>query len=261
MIEIKNLSAGYSKHDDGVLHDVSLTIADGKIGVLLGPNGSGKSTLLKTVAGLLRPAKGEIVINGLSIRKASKKEWSRQVAYVPQGLSYAPLSVYDTILLGRLPFFTFTPSKLDHEKTAKVIKDLGLEPFALKNVQELSGGEQQKVAIARALNQEPTVLLFDEPTSNLDLRNELQIVKEAKRLAKTKNLTILIAIHDLNIALSLGDHFFFLKEGHLIAEGNKESVNSSSVKETFGVDTKVIKAGNETYIVYDQEDKNYENKD
>jgi len=261
MIEIKNLSAGYSKRDDGVLHDVSLAIANGQIGVLLGPNGSGKSTLLKTVAGLLKPKTGEIVIDDLSIRKASKKEWSRQVAYVPQGLSYAPLSVYDTILLGRLPFFTFTPSKLDHEKTTEVIKDLGLESLALKNVQELSGGEQQKVAIARALNQEPTVLLFDEPTSNLDLRNELQIVKEAKRLAKTKNLTILIAIHDLNIALILGDHFFFLKEGRLIAEGNKESVNASSVKETFGVDTKVIKAANEAYIVYDQEDKKDENKD
>jgi len=253
MIEIKNLSAGYSKRDDGVLHDVSLTIGNGQIGVLLGPNGSGKSTLLKTVAGLLKPKTGDIIIDDLSIHKASKKEWSRRVAYVPQGLSYGPLSVYDTILLGRLPFFTFAPSKQDHEKTAEVIKDLGLESFALKNVQELSGGEQQKVAIARALNQEPTVLLFDEPTSNLDLRNELLIVEEAKRLANTKNLTILIAIHDLNIALSLGDRFFFLKDGRLIAEGDKESVNASSIKETFGVDAKVIKAGNETYLVYGQE--------
>ena len=261
MIDIKSLSAGYSKKGDGVLHNLSLRVGDGQIGVLLGPNGSGKSTLLKTVAGLLKPKTGEILIDNLSIHKASKKERSRQVAYVPQGSSYAPLSVYDIILLGRLPFFAFTPSKLDHEKTAEVIKDLGLESFALKNVQELSGGEQQKVAIARALNQDPRVLLFDEPTSNLDLGNELLIVKEAKRLAKEKNLTILIAIHDINIALSLGDRFFFLKEGNLIAEGGKDSVNASSIKEAFGVDTKVIKAGNETYLVYGQEEKNNESKD
>jgi len=261
MIEIKNLSAGYNKRDDGVLHDVSLRVDGGQIGVLLGPNGSGKSTLLKTVVGLLKPAEGEILINGLALKKASKRVWSRQVAYVPQGIAYAPLSVYDTVLLGRLSFFTFSPSGEDHNKTIQVIKELGLESLALKNVQELSGGEQQKVAIARALNQEPAVLLFDEPTSNLDLKNELLIVEEAKRLARLKNLAILIAIHDLNIALSLGDRFFFLKEGSLIAQGGKESLQPNLIKEVFGVDTALIKDGNETYIVYLKERKKDETKD
>ncbi len=167
---------------------------------------------------------------------------------MPQRIPSSCLSVFETVLLGRMPYFSLSPSKEDKENTLQVLEELALLPFADKAINELSGGELQKVAIACALNQSPSLLLLDEPTSNLDIKNSVLLQNLCKKLAKTHRISILIATHDLNSALDLGNRFYFLKEGRLIGQGDEEAFNEENVFQTFGVHVGISLAGGDKHI-------------
>lgn len=240
MLEIKELSFRYSKRAPLVLDKVSLCLNKGEIGVVLGRNGSGKTTLFKNILGLVKPAGGGITFNGKNLLKVSRRERAEYIGYVPQNVEFGSLSVFDTVLMGRMPYFGLKSGRDDEEKTSEMLKEMGMEDLAARNVEELSGGERQKTAIARALVQEPELLIFDEPTGNLDIANEQLILKEAGRVAKEKGIGILTSLHDLNQALAIGDKFFFLKNGKLLYSGGKEIVSKEIIREVFDADVSII---------------------
>ncbi len=248
MLEIKNLEFGYKKGQP-VLKDINLSLEDGEIGVLLGKNGAGKSTLFKCLLGLLKPT-GEILHDGKDLTKISRIDRAKLIAYVPQEISFGDLTVFDSVLTGRLSRFGMIAGAKDREVVNNVLEELDLSNIANKNVNQLSGGERQKVAIARALAQEPHMLVFDEPTGNLDIQNEKLIFDIAKRIAKEKNMTIIIAIHNLNFAFAFGDKFFLMKDGIIKYVGGAEILNEETIDDAFGVGVKIIEVDGNKGIIF-----------
>lgn len=249
MLRITDLTFRYIRKSPVVLDNISLSLKDGEIGVLLGKNGSGKTTLFKTVLGFEKPEAGQMDFNGKDLLKMNRRERAEQIAYVPQDIQFGDLTVFDTVLLGRLPYFGLKASKEDEEIALKTLKEMGLEELAGRNTAELSGGERQKVAIARALAQEPKLLVFDEPTGNLDIANEQLILKEILRVTKEKGIGVLTSLHDLNEALSIGDVFFFIKEGKIRYYGDSSIVTEQVIKDTFDADVSIIEYKGKKLIV------------
>lgn len=248
MFEIRDLHFAYKKSAP-VLNGVNLSLEKGEIGVVLGKNGAGKSTLFKCVLGLLKP-QGEIEFDGQNLQKISRVERAKLIAYVPQEISFGELTVFDSVLTGRISHFGMMATKEDREVVNRVIEELEIAHIANKNVNQLSGGERQKVAIARALAQEPKMLVFDEPTGNLDIQNEKLIFDIAKKIAKEKHITILIAIHNLNFAFAFGDKFFMMKEGVIAHTGRADILNENTISDVFGVSTKIFDVEGHKGIVF-----------
>ena len=240
MLNIKDLTFRYSRKSPAVLDSLNLSLKDGETGVLLGKNGSGKTTLFKTILGFEKPESGRIEFNGKNLLKMSRRERAEQIAYVPQDIQFGGLTVFDTVLLGRLPYFGLKASKEDEEITMRILNEMGISDLIARNTEELSGGERQKVAIARALVQEPELLVFDEPTGNLDIANEQLILKEIIRVAKEKGVGVLTSLHDLNQALSIGDVFFFMKEGKIRYSGDSAAVTEQVINEIYDADVNII---------------------
>ena len=240
MLSVENLTFRYKMRGRPVLDGINLELKQGEIGILLGRNGSGKTTLFKNILGIHSPVGGSIRFDGEDLLKMHRRERARRIAYVPQDIRFGALTVFDSILMGRVSYFGMKASPADYEAVEKIMADMGLEPFAHRNVEELSGGERQKIAIARAMAQEPRLMVFDEPTGNLDIANEQCIITEAKKLAREKNISILSSLHDLNRALDFGDKFFFLKNGVMKYAGGPEIVNEAVIKDVFDIDVKIV---------------------
>ena len=239
MLNIENLTFRYDRSGLPVLNGADLQLNQGEIGILLGKNGSGKTTLFKNLLGINKPSGGKILFDGQNLLKMPRRERARRIAYVPQDIQFGALTVFDSILMGRVSYFGLKASHEDYVAVEKIIRDMGLESFAQRNVDELSGGERQKIAIARAMAQEPKLMVFDEPTGNLDISNEHLIFQEAKKLARENNISILSSLHDLNQALAFGDKFFFLKNGVVKYAGGPEIITPEVIKDTYGMDVQI----------------------
>ena len=249
MLNVENLTFRYSKFSRPVLNGASLELKPGEIGILLGKNGSGKTTLFKNILGINKPGSGKILFEGEDLLKMSRKERARRIAYVPQDIHFGALTVFDSIMLGRISYFGLKSGDDDYKAVEKILVDMGLTEYAFRMVDELSGGERQKIAIARAMAQEPKLMVFDEPTGNLDIGNELLIIEEAKKLAREKNIAILSSLHDLNQALAFGDKFFFLKNGVVKYAGGREIITPEVVKDTFDVDVRIREIDGQTVVL------------
>lgn len=249
MLNVENLTFRYSKFSRPVLNGASLELQPGEIGILLGKNGSGKTTLFKNILGIHKPGSGRILFEGEDLLKMSRKERARRIAYVPQDIHFGALTVFDSIMLGRISYFGLKSGDDDYKAVEKILMDMHLEGFAFRMVDELSGGERQKIAIARAMAQEPKLMVFDEPTGNLDIANEQLIIEEARKLAKEKNIAILSSLHDLNQALAFGDKFFFLKNGVVKYAGGREIITPEVVKDTFDVDVRIREIDGQTVVL------------
>jgi len=190
-----------------VVQDVSFSAEEGDFVAVLGVNGVGKSTMLKCINKINRSKSGEILIDHQPVSSLDNTELAKQIGYVAQNCQFSDGTVFDSVLLGRKPFIKWDVTAYDLEVVQKVLQLLSLEKFSMRNVLELSGGERQKVAIARALAQQAPVLLFDEPTSNLDLKNQLEVLRIIRDIVKQQHLTAVVTIHDLNLALRLPTNF------------------------------------------------------
>ena len=254
MLSVEHVTFRYSCQGPDVLRGVNLELKPGEIGILLGRNGSGKTTLFQNILGILNPRTGSIRFEGEDLRKLSRAQRARRIAYVPQDIRFGALSVFDSVLMGRVPYFGMKAGREDYLAVERILRDMGLEAFAQRNVEELSGGERQKIAVARAMAQEPKLMVFDEPTGNLDIANEQQIITEAKRLAREKNIAILSSLHDLNRAMEFGDRFFFLKDGVVKYTGGKECFREDVLRDIFDIDVKIAQVDGQPVILQKQEE-------
>ena len=249
MLKVNDLHFRYSKNGAPVLKGASLELQQGEIGILLGKNGSGKTTLFKNILGIEKSKSGSVCFNGEDLLKMDRRERARRIAYVPQDIHFGALSVFDSILMGRVSYFGLKASRADYVAVENIIRDMDLTSFASRNVDELSGGERQKIAMARAMAQEPKLMVFDEPTGNLDIANEQRMMEEARKLAKEKNISILSSLHDLNRALSFGDKFFFLKDGVVKYAGGREIITEEVVKDIYGIDVNFTQVNGKTVML------------
>ena len=249
MLNVHDLHFCYTKGGKSVLSGASLELQQGEIGILLGKNGSGKTTFFKNILGIEKPLKGKITFEGENLLKMNRRDRAKRIAYVPQHIHFGDLTVLDSVLMGRISHFGMKAGVQDYIAVEKILEDMGLTEFAGRSAEALSGGEKQKIAIARAMAQEPKLMVFDEPTGNLDIANEHLIIEEARKLAREKNIAILSSLHDLNQALYFGDKFFLMKEGRVKYAGGKEIITEEVIRDVFDIDVKIVTINNQKVIL------------
>ena len=247
MIEIKDISFAYGKQ--AVLDHVGFTAQSGECVGILGNNGAGKSTLITCLNRIRMPQSGEVIIDGRSVWQMSRNEMARTIGYVAQKNEMNHATVFDCVLLGRKPYIKWAVSQEDISLCDAVIRRVGLEDFRVRCLDELSGGELQKVMLARALVQQPKVLLLDEPTSNLDPRNQYEMMALVQQIAREQGITVLIVIHDLNLALRYCDRFYFLKDGRGYSYGGIETVTEEIISDVYGVKAEIAEVHGKRVVI------------
>lgn len=240
MLTVQDISVGY-KNGRVVLSDLGFELGQGQMLAILGPNGAGKTTLLRCINAMIKPWAGFVQIADADVFRMSTGEIAKHLGYVPQRNDAGRMTTFDAVLLGRKPHLRWKVGKEDLAKVAGALHQLGLENSALRHIDELSGGELQKVCIARALVQEPKVLLLDEPTSSLDLKNQLDILHTIGRVVKEHHIAAVMTMHDLNLAFRFADRFLFLKEGRVFANGRQNQVNDDMVAAVYGVEVDILR--------------------
>jgi iron complex transport system ATP-binding protein len=242
MLEIQSLSIAYENHM--ILHDLSLSIHPGEITVLIGPNGAGKSTLIRAISGVIKPQTGKILVNGHDLALCSTGERARYMAVVPQARSLPPaFSVYQAVLLGRTPYLGWLgqANASDHARVQQALIHTGATQIAQRRIGDLSGGEQQRVLLARALAQDTPILLLDEPTTHLDLQHQSTLLNLVRQLASRQNLAVLMVLHDLNLAGLYADRIALITQGRLQALGAPaEVLTESTLSATYQLPVHVI---------------------
>lgn len=231
-LKVRDVEFSYN-NGASVLKQIRMDVKVHDVLAILGPNGVGKTTLLKCINGLLKTKTGTIMVDEEDLRKLSRTEIAKRIGYVSQRAEVSKITVFDSVLLGRKPHITWDVSKKDIQIVEDVMKRLDLDALALKYIDEISGGELQKVQIARALVQEPKVLLLDEPTSNLDLCNQHRIMAALVDVVKKNDLTAIMTMHDLNLAMQYADKFIMLKNGRIFAAGGQEVITPENIETVY----------------------------
>lgn len=252
MIKIQNLCGGYGHKE--ILHQVSLNLEPGKVTALIGPNGCGKSTLLKTLVRINPFQEGEILVKGRSIKEMHPRDLAKSVAYLPQNKKTPDISVLRLVLHGRFAYLNY-PRKYsaDDIRIAKeALRWAGLEELGEENVAHLSGGMQQKVYIAMALAQNADMILLDEPTTFLDVAQQLKLLDMTKQLA-TEGKGVVLVLHDLSQALRTADTVVLMDEGCVVSVGTPEALyESGRLQEVFGVQIERLQAADGWHYVCGQ---------
>lgn len=248
MIEVKDISFSYGSQE--ILKNISFTAESGQVIGILGNNGAGKSTLVTCLNRINHPKAGTLCIDGKNVMGMSRNELARTVAYVAQKNELTHSTVFDCVLLGRKPYMKWAVSQEDLDLCVRVMERVGILQFQMRYIDELSGGELQKVMLARALVQQPKLLLLDEPTSNLDPKNQYEMMALVRELAKERGFTVLTVIHDLNLALRYCDGFYFLKDGRGYRYGGIETVSQEALLDVYGIHAEVLTVnGRKTVII------------
>jgi iron complex transport system ATP-binding protein len=247
-LKLVDISFRYGKKE--ILKHIDLSLDGEGVYCLLGPNGSGKSTMLKCIMQFLHP-RGQIIYDDMSVCDMKQHDIAKLFGYVPQNCSSNfPITVFDMILLGRKPYIGWRPSDEDISIVEQNIWSLGLEQHSLKYVNQLSGGERQKVMIAAALCQEPKVLLLDEPTSSLDVKHQIEVMRRIMSIAITRQNIALVAMHDLNLAAQYSNTIIMMKDGRIYAQGMPgEVLTKENIAQVYGIDVDIVAHGKINHIV------------
>ena len=240
LLVAQGLSYAYPHCSQPVFRDLSVQAKAGSVLGILGNNGAGKSTLLDLLAGITRPAAGSIRVGNEPLSGMSRREIAQHIAYVAQQQMVPHLSVYDEVLLGRKPHIAWSITERDRKIVSRSIASLNLEAYANRYCDELSGGERQKVFIARAIAQEPEIMILDEPTSALDPKNQLEVLEAIRALTLEKRLATILVLHDVNLALRFCDRFLLVRDGVAVAQGGLNAVSSQALTDTYDIPFKVV---------------------
>ncbi|WP_194542657.1 ABC transporter ATP-binding protein [Paenibacillus sp. JZ16] len=241
-LQITGLSFGY--RSNSILRNIHMNLEKGRVVSIVGPNGAGKTTLLKSIASILPPKKGTVWLRGKDVYSLKPRDLAKIQAYVPQHTASSfPLTVMETVMLGRKPYIRWGVSSEDLHIVGTLLSDLHLDHYTTRYLDELSGGERQKVWIARALAQQPDLLLLDEPTSALDIRHQLEVLELVRKLSKHSGILVILILHDLELAARYSDEIYMLKDGEVYASGRPEEVFTCTNMETvYGVKVEVASA-------------------
>ena len=238
MLDVDGIEFSYD--ENRVIEGLSFQTMENEVISILGPNGVGKTTLLKCLCNFHRPQKGRISIDGKDVSSISSRELARHIGYVPQRNYPNRSTVFDSVLIGRRPYIELSATKRDLEITWSALDALGLDDLALKYADEISGGELQKVQIARAMVQEPRILILDEPTNNLDIANQHVTMHNIIDAVRSKDMCTIMTMHDINLAVHYSDRLMFMKGGRIRAFGGPEMIDEELIKDVYGIDSDVI---------------------
>ena len=233
MLTVNELKFMYRNKD--VLKEIGFSIEQGQVIAVLGPNGVGKTTLLKCLNRILKAREGTVMLDEENLLSLGTMDIARRVGYVPQRVETGRLTAFDAVLLGRRPHIGWDITTRDIAIVDAIFRRLGMESLRLSYIDEMSGGELQKIAIARALVQEPRILLLDEPTSNLDLKNQVDILNTIRAIVRDHKIAAIMTMHDLNQALRFADTFIFIKNGTVYIQGNRDIVTPAVIEEVYGL--------------------------
>ncbi len=222
-----------------VLKNIEFEVNEGELLAILGPNGVGKTTLLKCINAIHRPTTGSVYVDGRDVLAMTGKEIALKIGYVAQKNEAARLTVFDAVLMGRKPRLKWKVEEEDLKIVDAALRGLRLEKLTLRYIDQLSGGELQQVCLARALVQEPRLLLLDEPTSSLDLRNQVAILAMLRHVAEDHRITAVMTMHDLNLAFRFAHKYLFLKTGTIYAAGSTADLDAGTVEEVYGLPVEV----------------------
>lgn len=232
-LNVEHLSFDYGQRS--ILSNISFRLNAGDVVAVLGPNGSGKSTLFRCLNRILHPKSGLVQLSDRNIAELSAEQRAQKITYVPQRTEATSFSVFDAVLLGRKPYFTWFASQKDYKAVEDILDRLGLESLASRPIDRLSGGELQRVALARAFVQESDLLILDEPASALDLKNQVDIFLMLCEIAQERKIMVLISVHDINIAIRYADRFLFLQNGQLVGDVRREGLTSKLIERVYGL--------------------------
>ncbi len=238
----EGVTYSYPRCAEPVFRKLSVEAKAGSVLGILGNNGAGKSTLLDLLAGITKPTEGSVSVNGRPLGLMGRREIAQNIAYVAQQQMIPHLTVYDEVLLGRKPHITWSVTAYDREVVSHAIEALNLEDYADRYCDELSGGERQKVFIARAIAQEPEILILDEPTSALDPKNQIGVLDAIRTLTLENGLATVLVLHDINLALRFCDRFLLVRDGSSVSYGDLTAVTSATLTETYDTPFKLVEA-------------------
>lgn len=241
ILSVEGLAFKYPSRS--VIKNINFSISKGDFLAILGINGAGKSTLLKCINRILKAHTGAVYIKNDAAFKLSRRELAKRIGYVAQRNESIRTTVFDAVLLGRKPYIQWEASQKDLEITHGALKALDLTAYAFRYLNELSGGEQQKVLIARALAQKPELLLLDEPTSSLDLKNQLEVAKIIKKVVQEQQMAAVVTMHDLNLAIRFANKFLLIKNGDIYAAGGIEVMTPENIENVYSVPVRINKVG------------------
>jgi iron complex transport system ATP-binding protein len=237
MLQVDNLCFTYKS--ERILENISFFLHPKEMLAIMGPNGVGKTTLLRCLNRIIKPKSGVVMVQTQDISKLSRKAIAKKIGYVAQDSENCRLTAFDAILLGRIPHMKWGVTAHDLHMVNAVIEQLNLQKLSLRYIDEMSGGERQKVSIARAIVQEPDILVLDEPTSSLDLKNQIEILKLLQTVMREHPVSSIITMHDINMALRFADRFIFIKHGKIHACGDKHSITKELISDIYDIDVSI----------------------